>query len=908
MKHGFKRSLFALVSAFILLVLPNNMYAVPQPYVSMSNKKVISRIVSIATHASTWGTTVNVLGNGKIPAYVTKTQDFPPRITIDIFCAAEPLETINVAVESSNLKGLRVGHHLKKIRIVLDIQSVDMPTFAIESFDNELTIFLNAKELTESIEDDSVEVQSAEGGKEIKVLEQLENIKTGQDQQNASLASNANQAAEKLGPAQPPAPDEEVEDPEQAKRPVAQIRKHSETDGLKDIFYGSKLIQIVPDDGQNDTAFLIESINAYQAQNWSGAIENLDNLIKTYPDGRYSERAYFLLAKAYEQYYSKSILDHFAEIKKHYEDASFKFPVSEYVPEAFLGIGNLLFETENYYESLAYYNLVIKKAKGSILAARALMQKTKIMLLTKRKKEALSISVVLEDTVSRFPDMPVKTEAKILIAKILYEMNKFRKSRNILSELLRANPRHIYQYPVISLYLGYNYFQLEDYKRSRENLLRFYNSHPDQKMIHLILTQIGDAYQNEGLVEEAERFYRLVLRRYPGTEGSVISKIRLAEQQEENPLAVQREIVPPVNILDEDVALATEFYKEIINNPLDKKDGNPLTQLALLKLSIVYQKEKKYKKSIEYLKKLFEEYPESNLRKEGEHAFVRTIDGFFKEEMKEKKYSSIINFYMSEKELISTVNAPELFISIARALVHQNFEDMGTEMFARADPLLADEEKPADLLFLLGRQLYNREKYESALKRFSLLIENYPSDKNVSHAYRLKGSILLKQKRYPPAAKMFSAALKYPAIRCEKLSILLGKAQALAGGNFIEKAKETAKRVDGLKSLCSSADYNVYQEIGDLYFNLGDTEKAISIFNKAIAMAKEKADKISLMLKVAQGYRSLNKKEDFLALYQEISDLNDPFWSNLAKERMEEIDFNWEINRMREELKKREKI
>ena len=908
MKRWVKRSLLALLSAFILLVLPNNMYAVPQPSISVSNKEVISRVVSIATYASTLGTAVNVLGNGRIPAYVTKTQDSPPRITVDIFCVAESLETINVAVESSNLKGLRVGHHLDKIRMVLDVQSVDIPTFAIESVGNELTIFLNAKELTESMESDPVEAQSAEVGKEIKVLEQPENTKTGKDQQNKVLASNANQAAEKLGSAQPPALNAEVEGPEQARQPVAQIRIHSETDGLKDIFYGSKLTQIVPDDGQNDTAFLIESINAYEAQNWSGAIENLDHLIKTYPGGRYSERAYFLLAKAYEQYYSKSISDHFTEIKKHYEDASFKFPASEYVPEAFLGIGNLLFETENYYEALAYYNLVIKKAKGSILAARALMQKAKIMLLTKRKKEALSISVVLEDTVSRFPDIPVKTEAKILKAKILYEMNNFQKSLDIFSELQRANSRHLHQYPVITLYLGYNYFQLEDYKRSRENLLRFYNSHPDQKMTHLILTQIGDAYQNEGLVEEAERFYRLVLRRYPGTEGSVISKIRLAEQQEENPLAVQREIVPPVNILDEDVALATEFYKEIINNPMNQKDGSPLTQLALLKLSIIYQKEKKYKKSIEYLKKLFEEYPKSNLRKEGEHAFVRTTGGFFKEEMKEKKYSSIINFYLSEKELISTVNAPELFISVARALVHQNFEDMGTEMFARADPLLANEEKPADLLFLLGRQLYNREKYASALKRFSLLIENYPSDKNIPTAYRLKGSILLKQKRYPPADKMFSAALKYPAIRCEKLSILLGKAQALAGGNSIAKAKETAKRVDGLKSLCSSADYHVYQEIGDLYFNLGDTEKAISLFNQAIAMAKEKADKISLMLKVAQGYRLLNKKKDFLALYKEISDLNDPFWSNLAKERMEEIDFNWEMNRMREERKKREKI
>jgi len=36
----------------------------------------------------------------------------------------------------------------------------------------------------------------------------------------------------------------------------------------------------------------------------------------------------------------------------------------------------------------------------------------------------------------------------------------------------------------------------------------------------------------------------------------------------------------------------------------------------------------------------------------------------------------------------------------------------------------------------------------------------------------------------------------------------------------------------------------------------------------------------------------LHKKEDSLAMYNQIISLNDPFWSNLAKERMDEIQFN----------------
>jgi len=426
-------------------------------------------------------------------------------------------------------------------------------------------------------------------------------------------------------------------------------------------------------------------------------------------------------------------------------------------------------------------------------------------------------------------------------------------------------------------------------------------------MNDLVLTQIGDTYQNEGRIKEATKFYQLVLKRYSNTEGAVISKIRLAELQEERKLVVASGIVPPVNILDEDMALAAEFYKEIINNPLNKKNETPLTQLALLKLSIIYQKEEKYKKSLEYLKTLFVKYPRSKLIKEGKQALAETIDAMFKAEQQEKRYTNIINFYLAEKELVRTANAPELFLSVARAFKQQNFEDMATELFKQADLLLADEEKPSDLLFLLGQDFYKQAKLKSALKRFSLLIDNYPSDKNVPYAYRMKGHILLKQKSYPLAAKMFSAALKYPVDKCERLSILIGKATALAGSNSDDKALEATKEADVFTRSCSSADYQIYQDLGDLYFDLGDIQKSVAVYNQAVDMVQEQAAKIPLMLKVAQCYWRLNQKEDFLALNERISSLNDPFWSNLAKERMEEINFNWEMQKTKAEWKKGEK-
>ena len=85
--------------------------------------------------------------------------------------------------------------------------------------------------------------------------------------------------------------------------------------------------------------------------------------------------------------------------------------------------------------------------------------------------------------------------------------------------------------------------------------------------------------------------------------------------------------------------------------------------------------------------------------------------------------------------------------------------------------------------------------------------------------------------------------------------------------------------------------------------------KIISFFNQARETVTEKSDKISLKFKIAQCYLLLNKKEDSLALYNQILGLNDPFWSNLAQEKIKEIHFNSDkISEMLNPAQKSEKV
>ncbi|MBE9574809.1 MAG: tetratricopeptide repeat protein [Proteobacteria bacterium] len=803
----------------------------------------MTRVVSVATEESKSGTTVNVLGNGKIPDYINHTLDFPLRIVFDFCNAADWFKPKIIFVESPNLKRIRLGYHKEKIRLVLDVKGTDIPVYTAMSANNRLTIFVESAEIV-----DTPEIQK----KEDTVRKQEPEHKGKSNEISGSQPDSGIGTLEEL-------------------------------------------LRIEPDDGQDDTALFFKNVDAYKAQNWSGAVEGLTHLIKTYPNGRYAERASFLLAKSYEHLYSGSLSAHFRELKRQYQDAIGRFPDSVYVPEALLAMGDLCYKAGNYYEAVAYYNLIGKNYKDSAAALPALMHKARVLGLKKKSGEALSI---LRFVVAHYPGTPEETEAKIKISKTLYEINDFRKSLSILSELRAANSENIYRYPQISLYLGNNYYQLGDSVKARENLYRFYNSCPDEEMNHLVLTKIADTYRDEGLLGNATKIYQLVLTRYPEKEGALISLIRLAEEQEEGQLKIERGIASLTVPIGREIEAPAEIYEDVLNTILNKDEKNPLAQLALLRIAILYHRNKDYEKSLETFKRLLKNYPLTKLREETKDALSKTLEDMLNKEMKGARYTNIINIYYRERELFLLVDSPDPFLTIARACAKLNLASFATEMFARADSLLSDEEKPADLLFCMGRDEFRKEKLNRALSRLNLLTEHFPHDKNAPHAYQLKGRIFVKQKKYVPAVQMFSTALGYDLKACDRAKILADKASALAASKRKEEALNATKEADRLKDNCYIAYCYIYKEIGDLYLDLGSAKEALAAFNGALDVEKKEENKILLNLKIAQCYRLLNQKKNCLSVYNQIASLNEPFWSNLARENIEEINFESEFKKI----------
>lgn len=785
-------------------------------------------IISISVTENDKETTLTVQSGKIMTVKNTMVMDSPPGIIYDIPYDGSLFTSIDRTLKNSNLKSIRVGYHSGNIRMALEINGANIPKFSHRVSNHELIIFV----ATGKKGDD----------KEVKKSEP-KNIVPEKKLQYA---------------------------------PAALLLK--------------KMTESEPNDGSKDAALFLSGANAFENRRFPEAVDNLKNLIKTYPKGKYSEKAHFLLAKSFEQLYTETPSEHYSVIKNSYDDAIYKFSSSMFAPDAMLSAGNLCLKTDNYSEAIAYYNRVIEKNIDPFTTVSALLQKGEARCQKGKYTEAISIyENIIQGNGANFG----KTEAELGIAKALFELNSFQKSIDLLIRL-EQEPENIYRYPDILLYLGYNYYQMENYTGAIKNLFRYYNIYPDSKVNHLVLSKIGDAYRAGKMPDSALKIYKLVFDRFPQTEGALISLARLAEQQESGELKNNYNLISHT-VTGKELFSPREIYEKVINEYISKDSKNPMLEYALLKLAIIYQKEKKYIKSMEILGNLLKNYPLSKLRPEIIYALTDTFEAILnnkeKNEDNKEVYAGIVNSYVSAKNIIQRLAPPRTLLAVAVACIRVGLENMAAELFLQADTVLPDKEKPGELLYYHGKYLVENGRQENGLKKLDLLTVQYQSGEFVAKAYHVKGILFKENKKYEQAIEMFSRALKSSPEIEDRIMILADKAWVLAASGLKDEGLEAAKEAENILVQNPKQNQFIYQKVGEICLNLGKPEDALLLLNSAIAAKKDGKDNIKLRFLIAQCYEALNRKSDYISVYNELAKSGDPLWSRIAKEKMEAIIF-----------------
>jgi len=826
--------------------------------------RLMDTITSLDVQTSGRETIVSIQGNGVIPSIATRTFPSPPRIVVDLLTDATGFKSVHKPVHGDLLTRIRMGHHPGAIRMVMDLTGPGVPAFSTE---------LQARQLVLTIHDTS----------------------SMADLGAAPVATNS-AAPIPSGLSIPPKP--KTADP--TRIPVSSNQANAVPNSL----LGSaadppteagprlfdalqSLMQVDAEDDGFDMPTYLSAVTAYRAHNWQGALEHLTRFVKKSPPNAPVEKAYFLLAKTIDQLYAHDLETHFNEIWDAYKDAIHRFPDSAYTPDAYLSIGNLFLKSDIYTEAWGYYSLVIDADHYALATVRALLKKAQILSFKKKPTQALEI---YKSIIQSYPQTQEAVQAKVSMAGILFEMNQFGQALAILESLVQHS-QYVYVYPEMLRYLGNIYYQLGSYADAREQLFRFYNCRPDAQESPLVLARIADAFREEGLLADAIKFYRLTISRHAQTEGALISMYRLAAVQESDGIKADEGLQAELNILGGRLDFPRKIYEDVVQDAILNNRSTPLLQYALLKLSILDQQEGRYADSLNRLKALLKQYPQTTLKQEIEETFGQALAILLQKNFKAKKYKHVLNIYQAEKENIRALNSAEIYITVGRAAVELKLTDLGIELFEKAAAQLPDEKKPADLLFYLGRAYYGRGSYERAQSHFDLLLNNRPRDGFTADAWMVKGKMFFDDGDYPMAARMFAKALQHNDMSCEHVNILMYRTRALMEMKLKQDAVQSLVQAQKAAQICLDSDSQMYAEFGKLYIRLGEVEKALAVLSMAHDMESDTRSRLRLKIQMARCYERMNQKDAYLAIYTEVANQEDPFWRNVAREKMEAINF-----------------
>ena len=227
-------------------------------------------------------------------------------------------------------------------------------------------------------------------------------------------------------------------------------------------------------------------------------------------------------------------------------------------------------------------------------------------ILDEKKNDHRNAIENFEKILSKYPKTIFVADARLELGKALFKINNFSRAIEQLELLLNEYPQKIYHSFEALLFMGNSYYHTGKYKEARTILEKAYNLYPEIDSNHIVLTRIADTLADENKIEKAKKLYQLVIDKYPGSDGFVISSIRLAayfETREEK----------------------EKIYRLIIEDYPE----NPMANLARLRIAEIQNKAGEYKQSIKTINELFLENPRA-LNKEALFLKQNSFEAYFK--------------------------------------------------------------------------------------------------------------------------------------------------------------------------------------------------------------------------------------------------------------------------------------
>ncbi len=587
-----------------------------------------------------------------------------------------------------------------------------------------------------------------------------------------------------------------------------------------------------------------------------------------------AEAAYFLRGLAIFKGSEGADEFQLLQVANELQDAVSFYPQSKYTPFAQTMLGKINLELNNDTEAAGYFRLVLNNFKDYSGTPEVLFEMGRLSAKTKKLSQAVSF---FDRILSQYPGCAYEKDARLELGKTYFNSNRFSKALDYLEPLLESFPNMAYTSNELLVTMGNCYYQTGKYDKAREVLAKAYNFFPDMPDNHVALTRIGDVYLDEKDSEKAQKIYEEVRKKYPKTDGFVISSMRLAEL-EPNPEGKEK------------------IYRMIIED----FPHHPMADLSKLRLAEIQQKAGLYENSIAMINELLHKGAKA-LKKEALYLQERSFEEYFQQMLANNDHPRAMHMAEKEKAALKRLDSPQLFYLSGKAFYLGHLYPQAVENLEKAQKLFVHSARPKDLSFLLGRAFQETGAMDEALAKLEQYLRDEPKGEHWVEAHMRIGRGRLAKKDYLNAETSFQTAYTHARTDLERANILM--LQAAAAGETGKKQEKCERLIKAINLFAADPDANftamssAYRELGETYMGMGTFERAADAFSMALKFLRQEEGQAGLRYLLAESYRKGKASDRAAAIYRELVATGDPIWGKLAEEKLRSMSFIGRLER-----------
>ncbi|MBW1980192.1 MAG: tetratricopeptide repeat protein [Deltaproteobacteria bacterium] len=602
-------------------------------------------------------------------------------------------------------------------------------------------------------------------------------------------------------------------------------------------------------------AQLAKILEMYRQGNLSRALELVEQYLASV-QGVSTEAGQFLRADILYKLAEDGELATVKKAVKAYRELIIQYGQSSLQPLALSRLAWLHLRLKRYLEAMAYVDLLLRKYPQSALRTEALVCRGRLYLEKGRPDLALRDfdRVVQEKSNKSLADAALLGKAICLSLR-----GERQEAAEIFSLLQRRDPKLYLKRPEVLYYWGRNEMALGHYASCREKLFRGLNIGGQPQDSSLLLAHIGESYRQQGMTKEAQKFFHGIIKAFPGSEGAMVSLMRLAEDSG-----------------------STEMLEQIVREHPESE----LADFALIRMAGNYYEQGQEARALEALKRLQSAKPNNTFHEQAERLLRKILRKKVARLQHDGDYLQLLVLLKSVDSWVPATYEARVRLWEAEAYARIGLWEDASAVLGKITP--EDLEESARVAWIELQASAYEARGERALAEALLrrTMEDLSQD-NRKWAIRLQlANLQQRGGKYREAVKHYLELLRGRLPDSLKVEVLLSLARSRTALGQHREAARLYQQVLALQGKKNGGDASLTTAevaLGDLYYQQSNFSSAAQAYQRALQSSElSQGHRLRLYYLLAECQRKMGQLNEADRYYEQVASKGGELWKQFV--------------------------